>query len=89
MVSGETQKWAMVLYNVSSPDVPLLWHQRHILGELASLDGNERTYIFAVYTPDGDVYLEDFSGRLQGITAIRYAASRCSPRGTRRRREYR
>ena len=65
MVSGETQKWAMVLYNVSGPAVPLLWHQRHILGELASLDGNERTYVFAIYTPDGDVYLEDYSGRLR------------------------
>ena len=68
----------MVLYNVSAPGGlrNLLWHQRRILGELASSAGSERSNVFAVYTPDGDVYLEDFSGRLQGITAVRFAASR-------------
>ena len=76
MVSGETQEWGLVLYNVYVPAAPLLWHQRLILGELASLDGTERSHVYAVYTPDGDVYLEDFSGRLQGITAVRFAASR-------------
>ena len=74
MVSGETQEWAMVLYNV--PDAPLLWHQRLILGELVSMDGTDHSHVYAVYTPDGDVYLEDFSGRLQGITAVRFAATR-------------
>ena len=78
MVSGPTQEWALVLYNVSAPgDLRhLLWHQRRILGELASSVGSERSNVFAVYTPDGDVYLEDFGGRLQGITAVRFAASR-------------
>ena len=63
MVSGETQEWAMVLYNV--PAGPSLWHQRLILGELVSMDGTSHTHVYAVYTPDGDVYLEDFSGRLR------------------------
>ena len=76
MVSGETQEWALVLYNVYIPAAPLLWHQRLILGELVSMDGTERSHVYAVYTPDGDVYLEDYSGKLQGITAVRFAASR-------------
>ena len=68
----------MVLYNVSAPGGlrNLLWHQRRILGEVASLVGTERSNIYAVYTPDGDVYLEDFGGRVQGITAVRFSPAR-------------
>ena len=76
MASGKPTKWALVLYNVSGRGDNLLWHQRHILGEVASLDGTERTNVFAVLTPDGDVYLEDYSGRLAGVTAIRFAGNR-------------
>ena len=55
MVSGPSQEWAMVLYNVSGPGVDLLWHQRRILGEVAHTDGISHTHNYAVLTPDGDV----------------------------------
>ena len=80
MVSGPTQEWALVLYNVSAPGGlrSLLWHQRRILGEVAPLAGIDHSHVYAVLTPDNDVYLEDFGGRLRGITAVRFAGARRS-----------
>ena len=66
----------MGLYNVSGPGVDLLWHQRRILGEVAHTDGSSHSHSYALFTPDGDVYLEDYSGRNSCITAVRFSASR-------------
>ena len=68
----------MVLYNVSDPGGNLLWHQRRILGEVAPLAGIDHSHVYVVLTPDNDVYLEDFGGRLRGITAVRFAGARRS-----------
>ena len=66
----------MVLYNVAVPGGDLLWHQRRILGEVAPTVGIDHSHNYAVLTPDGDVYLEDYSGRDRWITAVRFSATR-------------
>ena len=66
----------MVLYNVADPGVALLWHQRRILGEVAPTDGTSHSHNYVVLTPDGDVYLEDYSGRDRWITAVRFSPIR-------------
>ena len=76
MVSGPSQAWAMVLYNVSGPGVDLLGCQRRILGEVAHTDGTSHSHNYVVLTPDGDVYLEDYSGRDRWITVVRLSATR-------------
>ena len=75
-MSGASQEWALVLYNVSAPGGNLLWHQRRILGEVAPSAGTDHSHLYAVLTPDKDVYLEDFGGRVQGITAVRFSPAR-------------
>ena len=66
----------MVLYNVADPGVALRWHQRRILGEVASTDGTSHSHNYVVLTPDGDVYLQDYSGRDRWITAVRFSPTR-------------
>ena len=76
MVSGPSQEWAMVLYNVSDPGGNLLWRQRRILGEVAPLAGTDHSHLYAVLTADNDVYIEDFGGRVRGVTAVRFSPAR-------------
>ena len=76
MVSGPSQKWALVLFNLGGQEPSLLWHQRRILGEVAHTDGTSHSHLYVVLTPDGDVYIEDYSGRDRGVTAVRFSATR-------------
>ena len=48
------------------------------MGEVAPTDGTSHSHLYAILTPDGDVYLEDYSGRDTGIAAVRFAATRRS-----------
>ena len=56
----------------------LLWRQRRILGEVVPTDGTSHSHLYAVLSPDGDVYLEDYSGRDPGVAAVRFSATRRS-----------
>ena len=66
----------MVLFNVAGPEPSLLWHHHRILGEVAHTDGTSHSHQYVVLTPDGDVYIEDYSGRDRGVTAVRFSATR-------------
>ena len=81
MASGEPQKWATGLHSVSAPGFPVLWYQRLISEDRTSLHGTEHSHGFAVCTPDGDVCLEDLSGRVPGNTDLsrNQGQVRCSP----------
>ena len=52
----------------------LLWHHRRILGEVVLLGGT-RSGVYAVLTPDINVYLEDYSGEDDVISAVRFVGS--------------
>ena len=58
----------MVLY------AGLPWRQRRILGEVASASRG-KSGRFVVVIPDGDVYVEDYSGRGRDVSAVRFAAT--------------
>ena len=63
-------EWVFVLYN----DEHSLWHQRRILGIIASSDGTN-SWLAIILTPDGDIYMEDYSGSHRDIAAVRFAAT--------------
>ena len=60
-----------MLYN----DHNSLWRQHLILGEVAYPD-RTMSRIFAVLTPDGDMYVEDSSGQCGHVVAVRFADHR-------------
>ena len=77
-----TSEWAFVLYAI---DGPVLWHQRLLLGRVAS---SENEYVVA--TPDGDVYCEDLGNQSAEIQAARLSPQRWPPPpGVPRARVYR
>ena len=82
---NQVERWAWVLYADEN-----LWHQRMILGQVASTAPAVRDYRYVVPTPDADVYEEDFSGNDQAITAVRFSnAFGGLPAGLPRRHIYR
>ena len=75
-------RWAYILY---SDDDPGLWHQRRVLGRVAS-SADE----FVIATPDADVYVENYGGQDPDIAGIRWSdLHRPAPPGLPRGRVYR
>lgn len=68
-------EWAYVLY-AAEEEVPT-WHQRLCLGRLGSWATSAGEV--AIATPDGDVYIEDYSGTCPDIAAVRFSATRWPP----------
>jgi hypothetical protein len=75
-------RWAYVLHNDGGP---VCWHQRRLLGTVASL-----AHKVVVATPDDDVYIESLGQPCNDIQAVRYSASfRPPPPGIPRASVYR
>ena len=66
-----------------------LWHQRRVLGQVASSDGSG-SLVLINSTPDGDIYAEVYDGSAADVAAVRFADSRGTlPAGIPRDRVYR
>jgi hypothetical protein len=75
LIGGKVPEWAFVLYQVAG--VPL-WHQRLVLGRVASSETDVRRE-FLIVSPDGDVYLEAYDERNGDISAVRSSDRRWPP----------
>jgi len=81
MAAVVAKQWVYVLYS----DGDELWHQRLVLGRVASSVAE-----FSIATPDDDVYVEDYSGDDPDIAAVRWSdVHRPAPPGLNRGRVYR
>ena len=65
LIPTPTPPWAYVLYNVPG-DTP--WHQRAVLGRVASSRGE-----IVIATPDGEVYVENVDPAGLDVRAVHWA----------------
>lgn len=85
MQPGPGQTWAYVLFNVPGPP---MWHQRYLIGRVASLASEgAATDTWVLATPDADVYVEDLGGTSADVQAVRCASERWPPPPGRPRRQ--
>ena len=75
LIGGKVPEWAFVLYQVAGAP---LWHQRLVLGRVASSETDVRRE-FLIVSPDGDVYLETYDESNVDISAVRSSDRRWPP----------